>query len=59
MIETFIFDLSEVFISGLVGIEWELSKIFMENPQDILKSFTGEHLDLLCCGLISENDYLI
>ena len=53
-----IFDLSEVLIAGLVGIETPLATL-IELPEDeILKSFAGQLLEDTCCGKISEDVYL-
>jgi HAD superfamily hydrolase (TIGR01509 family) len=54
----FIFDLSEVLIAGLVGIEIPLAA-FIDLPKDeILRSFAGQLLEDICCGKISEDIYL-
>jgi len=54
----FIFDLSEVLIAGLVGIEIPLAA-FIDLPKDeILRSFAGQLLEDICCGKILEDVYL-
>ena len=57
-ITTLIFDLSEVLIAGLVGIEHTLSQRMGLPAEDILAEFGGELLADICCGQISEEDYL-
>lgn len=56
--ETIIFDLSEVLIAGLVGIEKELAPKFGLTPEDTLRCFGGEALQALCCGHSSEEAFL-
>lgn len=53
-----IFDLSEVLISGLVGVETPLSAILNLPENEILKCFAGQQLEDICCGRISEGTYL-
>jgi HAD superfamily hydrolase (TIGR01509 family) len=53
-----IFDLSEVLISGLVGIERELSRQLPASQQQILPCFGGQLLEELLLGNISEDTYL-
>lgn len=53
-----IFDLSEVLIYGLVGIEKELSGKLNIDENEILECFGGEFLDDIMLGKISEDDYL-
>lgn len=53
-----IFDLSEVLISGLVGIEKPLSAILDLPGNGILACFAGQPLEDICCGKISEDAYL-
>lgn len=57
-ISIIIFDLSEVLISGLFGIEKTISSIFGIDEDKILPAFGGENLDNLCKGLMSENDFI-
>jgi len=54
----FIFDLSEVLIMGLVGVETRLSPILNIPENEILPYFGGQLLDDICRGKISENVYL-
>jgi len=59
MIQCIIFDLSEVLIAGLVGIEKPLS-CELDLPEDeILPCFAGSLLEELLIGRISEDAYLI
>jgi 2-haloacid dehalogenase len=58
MITCIIFDLSEVIIAGLIGVEQALSREHGLEPQRILEHFGGEHLDKLCRGECSEAEYL-
>jgi FMN phosphatase YigB (HAD superfamily) len=56
---TIIFDLSEVLIYGLFGIENQIGTYLNIERNGILKSFGGILLHDLCCGKISEEEYLI
>ena len=56
--DALIFDLSEVIIRGLVGIENEVAKKAEIPSDDILKKFGGQNLEKLCRGNISEKEYL-
>ena len=58
MTRTLIFDLSDVLIPGLNGIEAPLATRLCVPPDTILPAFRGFLLDTLCCGLISEEAYL-
>lgn len=58
MIDTLIFDLSEVLIAGLVGIERPLSDLLQMDKKLILQAFSGQHLQDLCCGFLTEDDYI-
>jgi 2-haloacid dehalogenase len=58
MVRTIIFDLSEVLIAGLIGIERSLAARFEMDPEAVLQAFGGEHLDELLHGRSSEDDYL-
>ena len=58
MKSTIIFDLSEVLISGLVGIEISLATIIDLPEDEILEIFAGQLLEDICCGKISEDIYL-
>jgi len=58
MLQCIIFDLSEVLIAGLVGVEESLS-VELDVPQDeILSCFAGRLLEELLTGNISEDTYL-
>lgn len=58
MMRTIIFDLSEVLVAGLVGVEKSLSKQ-LQLPEDmVLAAFGGRLLEDLCCGRLSEDAYL-
>lgn len=58
MPRTIIFDLSEVLIAGLVGIEKTLAKELLVAEQDILPCFGGQLLEDICTAKISEDAYL-
>jgi HAD superfamily hydrolase (TIGR01509 family) len=53
-----VFDLSEVLVQGLVGIEKQLSQILPVSEDEILSCFGGKLLDEICIGNISEDTYL-
>ena len=53
-----IFDLSEVLILGLVGVEKYLSPILDFPENEILQCFGGKLLENICQGKISEDVYL-
>ena len=53
-----IFDLSEVLIKGLVGIDNEVGKMIGSQSDSLLKKFGGENLRSLCRNEITEVDYL-
>lgn len=55
---TIVFDLSEVLISGLVGVEQKLAPIVKRPEREILSAFGGDPLVALCRGELSEQDYL-
>jgi len=57
-IRTIIFDLGEVLIGGLYGIEQPLAERLAVREEDILQVFAGPHLKDFCCGRITEDDYL-
>ena len=57
-IRTIIFDLGEVLIGGLYGIEGPLAERLAIHKEDILQAFAGPHLKDFCCGRISEDEYL-
>jgi putative hydrolase of the HAD superfamily len=58
MSQTIIFDLSEVLIYGLVGVEKKLAGILRVPEDTILSYFGGEGLQKICRGEISEEEYL-
>lgn len=53
-----IFDLSEVLIYGLVGVEKNLTAVLPIPETEILKCFGGDGLQRICRGEITEDDYL-
>jgi HAD superfamily hydrolase (TIGR01509 family) len=53
-----IFDLSEVLIFGLVGVEKNLATVLQVPETEILKCFAGDGLQQICRGEISEDIYL-
>jgi beta-phosphoglucomutase-like phosphatase (HAD superfamily) len=55
---TVIFDLSEVIISGLCGVESRLAPILRLPERVILSAFCTQSLRLLCRGAVSEDEYL-
>ncbi|HXV42288.1 MAG TPA: HAD-IA family hydrolase [Anaerolineae bacterium] len=57
-ISTIIFDLSEVLIAGLIGIEKVLSSRLQIAPETILPALGGQLLQELCCGQFGEDVYL-
>jgi HAD superfamily hydrolase (TIGR01509 family) len=58
VIQCIIFDLSEVLIAGLVGVEEELSQVLPVPEEQILRCFGGDWLEELLVGDISEDAYL-
>jgi FMN phosphatase YigB (HAD superfamily) len=58
MVQCIIFDLSEVLIAGLVGIEKELSRELAVPEQEILPCFLDELFEQLLIGCIPEEVYL-
>ena len=58
MTRTLIFDLSEVLIAGLLGIEKPLAARLQIDEQAVLPAFAGQLLEDLCCGRLSEDEYL-
>ncbi len=58
MTRTLIFDLSDVLIAGLNGIEAPLAARLGVPADSVLPAFRGFLLDTLCCGLITEETYL-
>jgi len=57
-IRTIIFDLGEVLIGGLYGIEQPLAERLAIAEEKVLRAFAGPHLKDFCCGRISEDEYL-
>jgi HAD superfamily hydrolase (TIGR01509 family) len=55
---TLIFDLSEVIIAGIVGVEHPLAARLGLPAAGLLDRFAGAQLDNLCRGLLSEDAYL-
>jgi len=55
---TIIFDLSEVLIAGLIGIEKPLARRLHLKPREILPVFETHGLDQLCRGRMTEDEYL-
>jgi HAD superfamily hydrolase (TIGR01509 family) len=53
-----VFDLSEVLICGLVGVEVSFAPVLGLTPADTLALFAGDHLQRYCRGEIGEDDYL-
>jgi hypothetical protein len=53
-----VFDLSEVLISGLVGVEVALAPALRLSPHETLALFGGDHLQGYCRGEMTEEDYL-
>jgi len=53
-----IFDLSEVLIRGLVGIEDTLGELLGKPSGNLLHKFGGENLRALCKNEINEDEYL-
>ncbi len=58
MTDTLIFDLSEVLIAGVLGIEKPLADLLQVEERPILLAFSGQRLQDLCCGLLTEDDYI-
>ena len=58
MTSCIIFDLSEVLIAGLVGIERELAREIPMPEEEILRRFGGPWLEEILVGNISEETYL-
>jgi FMN phosphatase YigB (HAD superfamily) len=53
-----VFDLSEVLIYGLVGVEVSLAPVLELTPGETLALFAGDHLYRYCRGEVREEDYL-
>jgi HAD superfamily hydrolase (TIGR01509 family) len=58
MIQTILFDLSEVLIAGLFGIEKPLAQQLGISEHQVIEAFGGARLHDLCRGEISEDRYL-
>ncbi len=58
MITTIIFDLSEVLISGLIGVEKELAPLVDLSKKTFLKKLWTDSFKELMQGRISEDEYL-
>jgi HAD superfamily hydrolase (TIGR01509 family) len=56
--KTILFDLSEVLIAGLIGVEKELASRLDRSEEEVLRNLGGERLYRLCCGLVTEDAYL-
>ncbi len=53
-----IFDLSEVLIPGLLGVEKNLAPLLRLPEEEILRAFQGDLLQQICRGEITEDVYL-
>jgi phosphoserine phosphatase len=58
MTSLIVFDLSEVLIRGLIGIEAYYAEVLGIPPEDALLLFGGENLHQYCRGAIDESQYL-
>jgi len=58
-IRTIIFDLSEVLIAGLFGIEGPLAELLGVPRSTVLPAFGGSLLDDLCRARLTEDEYLV
>jgi HAD superfamily hydrolase (TIGR01509 family) len=58
MTQTIIFDLSEVLIAGLLGVEQTLAQRLSMPPETILAALGGDLLNEICQGAITEEHYL-
>ena len=58
MIDTIIFDLSEVQLTGLVGVEKRLAPLLGVKEEEVLKRLSGEDLLSFFHGQLKEEDYL-
>lgn len=58
MIKNIVFDLSEVLIRGLLGIEETLSKTLNASNNDVLQAFGGSNFEVFLRGKIKEEEYL-
>jgi FMN phosphatase YigB (HAD superfamily) len=57
MISVIIFDLAEVILSGLLGVEEKISRKLNMEATEILNKLNNEHLIKLFKGKISEDEY--
>ena len=57
-VETIIFDLSEVLIAGIVGIEDRLGELLNVPPEQILASLNHPLLQAFFCGQVSEDEFV-
>ena len=58
MIDTVVFDLSDVLIFGLKGVEFVIGQRLGLQARDVLQAMLGEPFDALMRGQLSEVDYL-
>jgi FMN phosphatase YigB (HAD superfamily) len=58
MLQCIIFDLSEVLIAGLVGVEKQLARVLSTSEEEILPGFMGDVLDEFFKGGKTEDEYL-
>lgn len=58
MIRTLIFDLSEVLIAGLLGMEEMLAAELGVSEETVRRAYGGEMLRAICRGQLSEVEYL-
>lgn len=58
MKQVLIFDLSEVLIAGLPGVERTLSTRLSCSDKEILSALGGDLMRSLCCDEISEDEYI-
>ena len=57
-IDTLIFDLSEVLIAGILGVEKPLAMKLGIPKQQVLSAFRESPMERLFCDELSEEDYL-
>jgi len=58
MVNTVIFDLSEVLLTGLLGVENDLGKILNKDSKEVYEVLHNDSLGDLFVGAISEEEYL-
>jgi len=56
-ITTIIFDLSEVYLKGLIGVEHYLEPVLKMEPKEIYSKLIGENFGKLMHGKITEDEY--